>query len=139
MDFTNPKRKTFLQLTYPPPNPDVLKKVETRDWRELDIPKDTIAFIFFDILVLTMEYEGEMVEFESNSFNESPIHYINAELLSLNEFADAYPENYEKFSLYIESFEERTGLVAENIIITNEGIVFVYKEGDIIIDLEKDA
>ncbi len=89
-----PIRKTYVEFQYP----GLLfsnistQEVETRDTSKLDMPKNAFAFNFFDIISMTIEVDGELVELESKRIHKSNLHYYGGKVYTAQEIRRKFPQ-----------------------------------------------
>lgn len=112
--------------------PSEPQEVEGRDWKKIDLPENTEAFYFFDQAVIIEKINGYEFEWYSTYENTSPWHYVNARLLTLEEFELEFADN-PHIDAMAEQLKEQ-GI--ETIIVTASGHPTPYEEGDILVELE---
>jgi len=125
-------KKTYLQRTLTDGSITGAQEVESRDWEKMDLPPDTESFFFFDQAVAIEEIDGDEFKWYSTPTNESSWYYINARLLSLEEFKLEFADN-PYIDEMVEQMEQKN---VETMIITASGQITYYEEGDILLDSE---
>lgn len=125
-------KKTYIQTTLMDGSHRGAQEVESRDWEKVDLPPDTDSFFFFDQAVTVEEIDGDEFEWYSTPKNESSWYYIDARLLSLEEFKLEFADNPYTDGM-VEQMEQKN---IETMIITASGQITYYEEGDILIDSE---
>ena len=106
------------------------QEVESRDWEKIDLPENTEAFYFFDQAIIIETINGYEFEWYSTRENTSPWHYVNAHLLTLEEFKLEFADNPHTDTMLAQLKEDNI----ETIIVTASGQPMPYEEGDILID-----
>ena len=125
-------KKTYVQTVLMNGLHTEAQEVESRDWEKLDLSPDTESFFFFDQAVAVEEIDGDEFEWYSTAKNKSFWYYINARLLSLEEFKLEFGDN-PYIDEMVEQMEQKN---IETMIITASGQITYYEEGDILIDYE---
>lgn len=106
------------------------QEVESRNWEEIDLPEKTEAFFFFDEAVITKTIDEYEFEWPSTAENESPWYYLNARLLTLEEFKLEFADNPDIDATILYMKEHNV----ETMIVTASGQPTPYDEGDILVE-----
>lgn len=104
------------------------REVESRDPDELDIPPSTQGFVFYDEAVIV----AEGFEWPSLPANESPPHYVNARVLTLEEFQNEFA-NQQGVDQFVEQLRDQG---EEKVVVTAAGQAAPWTEGAVIVEVD---
>lgn len=93
MDYTC---KTYIEFLYPGAfiSESSTCEVRTRDMSNIEVPKNSYGFRFFDVLSAIVNTNGNQVKLTSKRINVSPMYYYGGELYTVTELKLAFPNEH---------------------------------------------